>query len=161
MEVFVTFDQELDSNERNVRTDSHFWDLDSTEVENKTIWTGYAGDTTLYATSKADLNECLNTISKVYKDYHLSLNADKTETMIFNCKDQANYHESIIEFEDKKIQNSKSFKFLGSTINFKEIGTGNVELNIRIQNAKLKCAEYNRLSTNQHIKHEWHTLIFL
>ena len=121
---------------------------------NKTIWTGYADDTTLYATSKTDLNECLNTISKVYEDYHLSLNDDKTETMIFNCKDQANYPESIIEFEGKKIQNSKSFRFLGSTIHFKEIGTENVELNIRIQNAKSKFVEYKRLLTNQHIKLE-------
>ena len=39
-----------------------------------------------------------------------------------------------------------------SMINYKEIGTGNVELNSRIQNANAKFAEYKRLLTNYHIK---------
>ena len=38
MELFVTFDQEVNSNERNVRTDGHFEDLVSTEVENILIY---------------------------------------------------------------------------------------------------------------------------
>ena len=119
---------------------------------NSVKWTGYADDTTLYTNSAQDLKRCLEILAGVYKDFHLSLNIDKTESMIFNFKKDDEYPKSIIGFEDNKVQNSESFRFLGSMINYKEIGTGNVELNSRIQNAKAKFAEYKRLLTNYHIK---------
>lgn len=123
---------------------------------NLITWTGFADDTTLYANSAQNLERNLEIIAGVYKDFHLSLNVDKTESMIFNFKGENEYEneypKTIINLEDIMIQNSESFRFLGSMINYKEIGTGNVELNSRIQNAKAKFAEYKRLLTNYHIK---------
>ena len=67
------------------------------------------------------------------------------------------YPDSIIKFgdENEKVKNSQTFKFLGSMVNFKEIGTGNTELNNGINSVQGKFKEYRRILTNYNLKLEW------
>ena len=113
-------------------------------------WNGYADDTTLHYLSAEDQQKGLEILSEIYQTYYLKLNVGKTETMIYNCQTAA-YPESTVSLNDKLIANNETFRFLGSMINRKEIGTGNVELNNRISSAKGKFYEYKKVLQNPRV----------
>jgi len=79
-------------------------------------WCGYADDTTIYQSSIPNLQKTLEIISKIYKRYGLTLNVNKTKTMIYGIKSKET-PKSIIKLNSIKIENVSTFKFLGSLIN--------------------------------------------
>ena len=58
------------------------------------------------------------------------------------------YPKTVITFQEKKVENVETLRFLGSQINFKEIGTGDVELDYRIQSANGKFHEFKNVFQN-------------
>ena len=58
------------------------------------------------------------------------------------------YPKSIITFQDQQVENLDTFKFLGSLVNYMEVGTGDVELNNRIEGANKKFGEYLKVLKN-------------
>ena len=95
---------------------------------------------------------CLQILSKLYDNYKLSVNIDKTKSMIFNHKkDIECYPESIIVFQGEVVENVEKFNNLGSIVKYDEIGTGETEIIARIQASKNKFMEYERLFKNQNL----------
>ena len=88
---------------------------------------------------------------KIFDKFRLTLNEGKTETMNFGPI-EIDYPQSFLSINDKPIKNVKQFKFLGSTIKFNEINTGEYETSVRIETAKYKFAEMKRLLLNYNIK---------
>ena len=68
--------------------------------------------------------------------------------MIYNYSQADPYPTSVITYLGKEVENVETFRFLGSQINRKEIGTGNVELNFRIQSANGKFQEFKKVFLN-------------
>ena len=77
---------------------------------------GYADDLGLFCWTKEDLQTCMNIINQVFKDFGLTINLTKTETLVFNWQitPEIPYPESIITLNQKRITNSTAFKYLGT-----------------------------------------------
>ena len=108
-------------------------------------WLGYADDLCLAASNKEELQQQLDILHEVFEAYGLKINASKTETLILNWKlgkgDPDQYPTSICNLNSISIQNSKSFKYLGTTIEYNNSSTGDPELNNRIIAGKCKYYE--------------------
>ena len=99
-------------------------------------WIGYADDITLAFDDVKNLRLGAYQLHTVLHKYKLEINMKKTKTMILNQQytDDA-YPENIITINKYKIENVKTFEYLGCCIKYDEPATGNMELQIRIDTA--------------------------
>lgn len=90
----------------------------------------------------------------MFSSFGLSINVQKTETMILNYNyiSTDNYPEAIFNLKGSPLGNIKEFKYLGSYLHHEEPNTGEVELNHRIQLANAKFAELLNLLQNHKIR---------
>ena len=116
-------------------------------------WSGYADDLILFLLDQLGLQKATVLLDQIFTRFGLSINRDKTETMILNYSTLAedSYPSSVIQLGDTSLKNVKDFKYLGTVLNFEEPNTGDCELNYRIQSANAKFAELSRLLQNHNI----------
>lgn len=114
---------------------------------------GFADDTGVHAWSLEVLQKKLEILFNVFKEYGLTMNIGKTKTMVWNWKgdEDSMYPASIIEINGKKVENVKTFKYLGVWNSFGEDSIGSKEMNYRIGAAAGAFAEHKKLLTNKNI----------
>ena len=89
--------------------------------DHKANWCGYADDIELFFETPDDLQKGITVLHSIFKRFGLNMNIKKTKNMILNfnyVEDQAIYPESIIQLENKAIENVKNFRYLGDEIKF-------------------------------------------
>ena len=74
----------------------------------------YADDTVLFASSKENLQECLNGLKQYCDKWKLQINTDKTKIIIFS-KQKNNIDNINFTIGDENIEIVKEFKYLGVT----------------------------------------------
>jgi len=117
-------------------------------------WNGYADDLILFMVDLNSLQKAATTLNDVFISYGLHINETKTETMILNYKffeGDDEYPKSIINLQNKPLQNSTDFKYLGSYLSKNDPNTGDIEINHRIQMANSKFASMSNLLQNSSI----------
>ena len=114
---------------------------------------GYADDLGVFAWSQEELQICINILANVFEEFGLEINLDKTKTMIINFTTTTdnNYPESIICINNKTIENTPSFKYLGVWITYNKLSIGNEELEHRINSAHIAFSENRKLLTNMNV----------
>lgn len=110
-------------------------------------WCGYADDLVLFLQSLKGLQEATNLIDETFKRFGLSINKNKTETMIINASNDEQ-PTSIISLQGTKLKNLEGFKYVSAHLQQQEPNTGDTELNYRIQMANAKFAELSNLLQN-------------
>ena len=116
-------------------------------------WIGYADDLAIMAETKELLQKAANVLNDLLKRFGLVISIDKTKTMIFNWKGEAEeYPESIISINNVPIENVANFVYLGSVISHSDPGTSEKELDRRIGMAHGKFAEMKKVLCNYHLK---------
>ena len=113
-------------------------------------WSGYADDLELFFEKLDDLQRGLEILHDIFQKFGLTVNIKKTKTMIFN-HDNEDYPNSIVTLQNQKIENVKTFRYLGDEIKFDEPTTGDAELNLRISLAESKFFELIKKLTNHKI----------
>ena len=88
----------------------------------------YADDTVLFASSKENLQKCLNGLKEYCDKWKLQVNADKTKIIIFSKQKASS--ENIFTMGDTKIEVIDEFKYLGVTFKY----DGNFDINIGLLN---------------------------
>ena len=114
---------------------------------------GYADDLAALCWSCEDLLMYLNVIHKVFIEFGLSINLNKTETLIFNWNKErdGDYPKSISTLNGQQIKNSTSFKYLGVWFSNNCLSLGQDEISHRINSAHNAFAEHKKLLTNMSI----------
>ena len=115
---------------------------------------GYADDGSFFCWSLDDLRTCMSILAQTFSEFGLTLNTDKTETMILNWQPALNetYPETILSLNGEDIKNSTSFKYLGVWINHNNQHIGQEELNHRVNSAHNAFSEHRTLLTNMRVK---------
>ena len=115
-------------------------------------WVGYPDDISLAFENISDMQRALNLLSTTFNRFHLNLNVSKTKSMILNYQYIGlNYPHSISSLNGEKIENVKTFKYLGSQIKYDEANTGDAELELRIDTAESKFYELGKQFLNYRI----------
>lgn len=116
-------------------------------------WIGYADDLVLFFMDKRSMQEGLNVLNDLFERFSLKLNTTKTKTMIlsYNGELGPEYPTSVVKLAGKDIENVTQFRYLGSEIRFDEPGTGNAEIDFRIDTAQCKFYEHSKKFFNKHI----------
>ncbi|XP_066925851.1 uncharacterized protein [Clytia hemisphaerica] len=111
---------------------------------------GYADDLVLFLTNHICLNNSANLLNSVFKNFGLTINTSKTETMIINGENPNTneYPATIISIDGSPLKNVQKFKYLGCHIDYLEPNSGNVEINNRIQISSVKFNELSNLLQN-------------
>ena len=115
-------------------------------------WCGYADDLVLFINSQPDLQSATETLESLFSKFGLSINTTKTETMIINFREEADYPESIITLRGIPLKNVTDFRYLGCCIKYNEPNTGETEVNQRIQMSQSKFSEMSNLLQNFSIR---------
>ena len=101
--------------------------------EHTLSWCGYADDLVLLTKSQNSLDTATSELSRTFGKYSLMVNPTKTETMISNFQflqdsnpkttaafsstvpsPSASYPSSIIQLDNKTVQNTEQFRYLGA-----------------------------------------------
>ena len=102
-------------------------------------WCGYADDLLLVFDDEESLRNGLRILDQTFRRYRLEINLSKTKTMIFNQQyEDREYPTSIAVLGDRRIENVKMYRYLGSEIRFDEHTTGETEMNLRSDAAECK-----------------------
>uniref|UniRef100_A0A7M5UNA8 Reverse transcriptase domain-containing protein n=1 Tax=Clytia hemisphaerica TaxID=252671 RepID=A0A7M5UNA8_9CNID len=115
-------------------------------------WCGYADDLVLFLQSKTGLQSATVLLNEVFTKFGLSINSQKTETMILNHPDEIPYPSSIIDLGESQLSNVSDFKYLGAYLNSNQPNTGKKEITHRIQLASAKSSQMSNLLQNFHLK---------
>lgn len=83
----------------------------------------FADDLVILSESKIGLQNCLNNLEEYCNKWQLTVNVDKTKSMIFQNKTNYKNEEDFLMFKNDKIENVTEFKFLGNKIKY----NGNLE----------------------------------
>lgn len=110
----------------------------------------FADDIVNLSDTESDMNTMLNELDASLKQFSLKINANKTKTM-FICKASIN-PESDIKIGNNKIQQVKTFTYLGSIVNTNNDSSR--DINQRIILAKKAFQNKYNLLTNKHITTE-------
>ena len=111
-------------------------------------WSGYADDLVLFLLSIIGLQNASNLLNAIFSKFGLSINVNKTETMILNHPIDTDYPSTIIKINDRDLKNVSEFKYLGSYVHYNQPNTGEKELNYRIQLATVKFAQKSKVLQN-------------
>lgn len=87
-------------------------------------------------------------LDNVFVKFGLSVNAQKTETMILNYPVDSPYPNSIVELNECHLANVSEFKYLGAYLDCNQPNTGEKEINHRIQLANTKFQQMSNLIQN-------------
>ena len=103
----------------------------------------YADDLVILAKNENDLQNSLNNLSKYCNQWELSINTKKTKCVVFNrgnrmCK-------TSIYVDDGLIENVKSIKYLGFTINAKNGSLVNTPIDLSIKAKRAIFALNNKI----------------
>jgi len=112
---------------------------------------GYADDLAILSWSSEDLKIRVQVLNEVFKEFGLTINISKTETLIFNWDDDNTYPESILTIDGQSIKNSKTFRYLGVILQYNELAIGQEELSSRISAAHNAFAMARTMLTNKNI----------
>ena len=115
---------------------------------------GYADDIVNFFETADDLQKALLILNNVFERFGLQINCSKTETKIINFLGQeGTYPQSICSLRGTKINNVKTFKYLGCKIDFNDPGIGPSELNNtgKINSGNSAFQRYKYLLRNHHI----------
>ena len=117
-------------------------------------YAGYADDLVLNSWNIEDLQIMAHTLNDVLLEFGLQVNSSKTETVIWNWKEDVDgpYPDSILQINNKSILNSKYFKYLGVWIEYNDIHIGQRETENRLNSAKAAFAENKSLLMNHSIR---------
>ena len=117
--------------------------------EHQIDWIGYADDLNLAFKDKTNLEKGARILNTVFKRFKLKINIGKTKTMIFNFNGQDDeYPESILSLDGERIDNVKTFKYLGSQVQYDQPTTGDTEITCRIDMAESKFYEHGKKLMN-------------
>ena len=97
----------------------------------------YADDIILLCESLSELNDILAIYDKTFKRFGLTVVIDKTKTLIFNVDEETMQKTSLISLREEPIENVRSFKYLGHTLN-NQSTTSNYFLNFQISANQMK-----------------------
>ena len=111
-------------------------------------WCGYADDLVLFLLSRLGLQNASNLLNTVFSKFGLSINVNKTETMIINHSTEIDYPSSIVNLNGRDLTNVSEFKYLGAYLHYDQPNTGERELNHRIQLATAKFAQMSNVLQN-------------
>ena len=111
-------------------------------------WCGYADDLVLFLLSRLGLQNASNLLNTVFSKFGLSINVNKTETMIINHSTEIDYPSSIVNLNGRDLSNVSEFKYLGTYLHYDQPNTGERELNHRIQLATAKFAQMSNVLQN-------------
>ena len=111
-------------------------------------WCGYADDLVLFINSQPGLQNATEILDTLFSKFGLSINTTKTETMIINFHEEANYPESIITLRGIPLKNVTEFRYLGCCIKYDEPNNGETEVNQQIQMSQWKFFEMSNLLQN-------------
>ena len=113
----------------------------------------YADDLGLICWNQSDLQTSMNLLNDVFTEFGLTINIDKTKTLIFNWQNTSDerYPDSITTLNGKIIENLQNFKYLGVWLNNDAIHIGKQELDYRIGSAHNAFAENKSLLINKNI----------
>lgn len=119
------------------------------------LWVAFADDINLNFTSEEDLIKGLDLLTEIFDEFDLHMSEKKTETMILNaeCSDE-DYPTTLHTIHDIELKNVKVFKYLGSKIQYDQPGTGDTEIDSRINLAKGKFETLKYILCNHKI-HKW------
>ena len=116
-------------------------------------WCGYADDLVLSFDDEKSLQKGIAILDEVFTRYRLSINTSKTKSMILNQQYQEQeYPTSIASLRGEKLENIKSYKYLGCEIKYDEPTTGTTELNMRSDAAEGKFYALAKKLFNMQIK---------
>jgi len=87
-------------------------------------------------------------LDNVFVKFGLSVNVQKTETMILNHPVDSPYPNSIVELNECQLSNVSEFKYLGAYLDCNQPNTGEKEINHRIQLANAKFQQMSNLLQN-------------
>ena len=76
----------------------------------------FADDLVILSESKTGLQNCLNNLEEYCNKWQLTVNVNKTKSMIFQNKINNRNEEDFLMFKNSKIENVTEFKFLGNKI---------------------------------------------
>ena len=127
-----------------------------THQGNQTVdWTGYADDLKLFFEDSVNLQKGLEALHETFLRYHLTINVEKTKTMIVNYRyinnDSSTYPDSIATLDNNPIENVMMFRYLGDEIKYDEPSTGDAEIELRIDIAEGKFYERSKKLLNHRI----------
>ena len=111
-------------------------------------WCGYADDLVLFLKDRESLQIATILLENVFVQFGLSVNVQKTETMILNHPVDSPYPDSIVELNDCQLSNVPEFKYLGAYLVCNQPNTGEKEINHRIQLAYAKFQQMSNLIQN-------------
>ena len=111
-------------------------------------WCGYADDLVLFLQTKSSLQNATVILDNIFKKFGLSVNVQKTETMILNFPNDLPYPNSIVELNESKLTNTPEFKYLGAYLDHNQPNTGEKEINHRIQLANSKFQQMSNVLQN-------------
>ena len=127
--------------------------MDKLEGETMCYYTAYCDDIFLLAETSEELQIMTTELEKLFGDFGLTISTKKTKTLILNYTDPPeNYPKSFITINNIKIENVKTFKYLGVKINYQETDTGKTEIKYRISTANFKFRELKHVFENHKIK---------
>ena len=94
----------------------------------------------------------MDTLNTTFCRYNLKINGSKTKTMILNQQYiNVKYPSTISSLNTLPVENVKVFRYLGCQIKFDELGTGDIETELRIDCAECKFYELGRQFINHNI----------
>ncbi|XP_071959537.1 uncharacterized protein [Antedon mediterranea] len=113
---------------------------------------GYADDFAVSSWSQEELQTIVNILNKVCLEFGLRISAPKTETIIWNWKEEVEeYPRCIIQIGGVHINNVTHFRYLGVWATYNDVHIGDQEVKYRINSAKGAFAENRALLTNRTI----------
>ncbi|XP_033098478.1 uncharacterized protein LOC117102327 [Anneissia japonica] len=114
---------------------------------------GYADDIGIHSWSKDGLQSIVNILFEVLAEFGLTMNVNKTETMVWNwsLERYGPYPSHLIKVNDIWIINSKIFKYLGVWNTYDDIPIGNREMDHRISSARASFAKHRKMLCNKSI----------
>ena len=126
---------------------------------NECDWIGYADDVVLVFEDRRNLQRALDLLDITFENYSLRLNYSKTKTMVLNHKSEIDYPDSIAKVAGHTIDNVASFRYLGCEIKYNDSGTGDAEINLRIDCAEVKFYQLSKKFFNRRINLKLRTSI--
>ena len=102
-------------------------------------WVGYADDLVFVFDDEESLRKGVKQLDQIFCRYRLKINPSKTKTMILNQQfENRDYPISIASLGDQKLDNVKTYRYLGAEIKYDEPTTGPAEMNLRSDAAECK-----------------------
>ena len=102
-------------------------------------WCGYADDLVLVFDDEGSLRKGLRLLDQTFRRYRLKITTSKIKTMIFNQQyENREYPVSIASLGDQKLDNVKTYRYLGAEIKYDEPTTGSAEMSLRTDAAECK-----------------------